>query len=77
MSDDVFFCVCVFSLPFQSLFEDVYEIFRQISVLLGSLTTEPIIFKHRTGTVYQNRFDIIFYGSTVFFNHMIMALSVL
>ncbi|XP_030269688.1 polycystic kidney disease protein 1-like 2 [Sparus aurata] len=40
-----------------SLFENVYEIFREISVLLGSLTTEPIIFKHRTGTVYQNSFS--------------------
>ena len=70
-SGDVFFfcvCVCVFSLPFQSLFENVYEIFRQISVLLGSSTTEPIIFKHRTGTIYQNRFVIIIYGSTFFFS---------
>ncbi|XP_076592826.1 polycystin-1-like protein 3 [Chaetodon auriga] len=38
----------------KSLFEDVFEIFRTVSLLLGLATTETIIIKHPTGTVYQS-----------------------
>lgn len=40
---------------FQSLFEDILEIFRTISELLGSETSETFVFRHLTGTVYQSR----------------------
>ncbi|XP_051919019.1 polycystic kidney disease protein 1-like 2 isoform X1 [Hippocampus zosterae] len=35
-----------------SLFEDIFEIFRTISVLLGSATSERIVIKHSTGSIY-------------------------
>ncbi|XP_077448719.1 polycystin-1-like protein 2 isoform X3 [Stigmatopora argus] len=37
-----------------SLFEDVFEIFRTISVLLGSATSERIVIKSSTGTIYHS-----------------------
>ncbi|XP_051236275.1 polycystic kidney disease protein 1-like 2 [Dicentrarchus labrax] len=36
-----------------SLFENVFEILREVTVLVGLETTEPLIFKHPTGVVYQ------------------------
>lgn len=41
--------------PLQSLFEEVFEIYRKISVLLGSETGKTIIIRHATGTIYQSR----------------------
>ncbi|XP_039984198.1 polycystic kidney disease protein 1-like 2 isoform X7 [Xiphias gladius] len=37
-----------------SLFEDVFEIFRTISLLLGSVTTQKLVIRHGTGTIYQS-----------------------
>ncbi|XP_008291325.1 polycystic kidney disease protein 1-like 2 [Stegastes partitus] len=37
----------------ESLFEDIFEIYRVISVLMGSTET---VFQHPTGTIYQNSF---------------------
>ncbi|XP_054628004.1 polycystic kidney disease protein 1-like 2 [Dunckerocampus dactyliophorus] len=37
-----------------SLFEDIFEIFRTISLLLGSATTQRIVIKHPTGAIYQS-----------------------
>ncbi|XP_074481384.1 polycystin-1-like protein 2 [Sebastes fasciatus] len=37
-----------------SLFEEVFEIYRTISVLIGLATTERIIIRHPTGTIYQS-----------------------
>ncbi|KAG8001601.1 Polycystic kidney disease protein 1-like 2, partial [Nibea albiflora] len=39
-----------------SLFESIFEIFRAVSLLLGQFSTETIIIKHPTGTVYQTSF---------------------
>lgn len=37
-----------------SLFENVFEIFRQVSLLLGLQIKENLIIKHPTGTIYQS-----------------------
>lgn len=41
--------------PPQSLFEDVFEIFHTITLLLGSNSVESFIIKHSMGTMYQSR----------------------
>lgn len=46
---------CWIFFPLQSLFENVFEIFRTISVLVGSATEEKMIIRHPTGTIYQSR----------------------
>ncbi|XP_074522616.1 polycystin-1-like protein 2 [Halichoeres trimaculatus] len=38
------------------LFEDIFGIFRLISILLGKVTSEAITLKHPTGTLYQDSF---------------------
>ncbi|XP_073320377.1 polycystin-1-like protein 2 [Pagrus major] len=40
-----------------SLFEHVFEIFRQVSLLIGEATTETLVLRHQTGTVYQSSFS--------------------
>uniref|UniRef100_UPI003AAB5C42 polycystin-1-like protein 2 n=1 Tax=Centroberyx gerrardi TaxID=166262 RepID=UPI003AAB5C42 len=37
-----------------SLFEQIFEIYRSISVLLGSTTNMRIVIKHPSGTIYQS-----------------------
>ncbi|KAK9542862.1 hypothetical protein VZT92_000688 [Zoarces viviparus] len=37
-----------------SLFEEVFEIFRTVSLLVGKATTENIIIRHPSGTIYQS-----------------------
>ncbi|CAK6973388.1 polycystic kidney disease protein 1-like 2 [Scomber scombrus] len=37
-----------------SLFENVFEIFRRISLLLGSETAQRIVIRHPTGYIYQS-----------------------
>lgn len=39
----------------QSLFEDVFEIFHTITLLLSSNSVESFIIKHSMGTMYQSR----------------------
>lgn len=47
---------CCFFIPvLQSLFEDVFRIFREIAQLLGTQVTETLIYEHPTGTIYQSR----------------------
>lgn len=41
--------------PLQSLFEEVFEIFRTVSILVGSATSQRIVIRHLTGTIYQSR----------------------
>ncbi|CAJ1049792.1 polycystic kidney disease protein 1-like 2 [Xyrichtys novacula] len=49
----------------QSLFEQVFEIFRLISLLLGKTTPGPLTVKHPTGTLYQNRYKPADLSNTV------------
>nr|XP_033488033.1 polycystic kidney disease protein 1-like 2 [Epinephelus lanceolatus] len=37
-----------------SLFEEVFEIFRTVSMLVGSATSQRIVIRHPTGTIYQS-----------------------
>ncbi|XP_044062213.1 polycystic kidney disease protein 1-like 2 [Siniperca chuatsi] len=37
-----------------NLFEDIFAIFRTISVLVGAITPQTIIIRHPTGTIYQS-----------------------
>ncbi|XP_056268726.1 polycystic kidney disease protein 1-like 2 [Pseudoliparis swirei] len=38
-----------------SLFEDIFEIFRTISLLIGSGTANNVLFRHPLGTIFQSR----------------------
>ncbi|XP_042266749.1 polycystic kidney disease protein 1-like 2 [Thunnus maccoyii] len=40
----------------KSLFEQVFEIFRMVSLLLGSATNQRIVIKHSTGYIYQGSY---------------------
>ncbi|XP_053279260.1 polycystic kidney disease protein 1-like 2 [Pleuronectes platessa] len=39
-----------------ALFEQVFEIYRTIASLIGSVITGQYVIRHRTGTIYQNSF---------------------
>lgn len=39
----------------QSLFEDVFRIFRAIAQLLGTGVTERFVYRYPTGAIYQSR----------------------
>lgn len=52
--------------PFQSLFEDILEIFQTISKLLGVEIADKFTFRHMTGTLYQSRWVLLTWH---FFKH--------
>ncbi|XP_071344802.1 polycystin-1-like protein 2 isoform X2 [Trachinotus anak] len=49
----------------RSLFEKVFEIFRQVSVLLGKNSTKEFVFRHPTGTMYQSSRKPADFGNAV------------
>ncbi|XP_034437184.1 polycystic kidney disease protein 1-like 2 [Hippoglossus hippoglossus] len=48
-----------------ALFEQVFEIYRTIASLIGSVITGQYIIRHRTGTIYQNSFKPADLGGAV------------
>ncbi|KAM7014913.1 polycystin-1-like protein 2 [Tautogolabrus adspersus] len=48
-----------------ALFEEIFEIIRTITLLLGKKSVQPLVIRHPTGTLYQNSYSPTGLGNAV------------